>query len=678
MSRKNRKLSEARKAKVRTESRTETAIDREATEELIERIPFVERMYGGYAGWLVIAILCLGCVAIYYQVFSFDFINFDDNVYVYTNDRVLGGLSLESLSWALSSYRAANWHPVTWISHLTDVSLFGLNPGYHHLTNVVFHTLNSVLLFGLLRLLTGSVWRSGIAAAIFAFHPAHVESVAWVAERKDVVSTMFALLCIGAYVYYVRSERRTAWYIAVVVLFALGLMSKPMVVTLPFLLMLLDYWPLSRLEPVTWRRASSLLVEKIPLLAMSAVSSYITILAQGAGGAIVPLTHLDYSTRFTNALISYVTYIWMFFVPLDLAGFYQLPLDQPFLKIAGSGALLVGITALVFVWRRRAPYAVVGWLWFVGTLVPVIGLVQVGAQAYADRYTYLPYIGLAILVVWGVGALVTQKKINLDLVSASVLLVMVGLSAVAFKQTSYWRTTEVFYERALAVTGGSFLFEQNYCQYLLERDRLDEAEQHCRNALTFKPDYVNALVSLGVVQMKRGDYKAAAENFEAAHNRDPSNLRTYANVISSLIVLGRLDEAADHLQRIETSTVSDELRVYLFPLYKLLGYSYGNAGRIDLGIRYMTEAKRIDGSSAEVRNELGRLLLVDGKQTEALAEYLEASKLDPSRPETFELIGRIYLKQGKKAEAIDNLEAALRLEPGRKTAADALDKARKL
>ena len=283
MSRKNRKLSEARKAKVRTEPRTETAIDSEATEDVIERIPFVERMYGDYAGWLVIAILCLGCVAIYYQVFSFDFINFDDNVYVYTNDRVLGGLSLESLSWALSSYRAANWHPVTWISHLTDVSLFGLNPGYHHLTNVVFHTLNSILLFGLLRLLTGSIWRSGIAAAIFAFHPAHVESVAWVAERKDVVSTMFALLCIGAYVYYVRSERRTSWYIAVVVLFALGLMSKPMVVTLPFLLMLLDYWPLSRLEPVTWRRASSLLVEKIPLLAMSAVSSYITILAQGAG-----------------------------------------------------------------------------------------------------------------------------------------------------------------------------------------------------------------------------------------------------------------------------------------------------------------------------------------------------------------------------------------------------------
>ena len=352
---------------------------------------------------IVITVLSVLVIFIYAQTVGFGFINFDDNQYVYENPFVASGLHWATIKWAFTEFHSANWHPLTWISHQLDATLFGLNAGGHHATNVIFHLINSILAFVVFNKYTNCFWKSAVVAALFAVHPMHVESVAWISERKDVLSTMFWFLTMWTYFGYVKNDKSRNCYLLTLLLFILGLMSKPMLVTLPFVLLLMDYGFLERLK--SRHDLKSLVIEKIPFFALSAISSYITILAQKSEGAIQSLEFLPFQTRLLNAVVSYAKYIVSFFYPVKLSVWY--PYDENFAvwQIAGSMVLLLAITAFCIWQIRQRKYLLTGWLWFLGTLIPVIGLVQVGSQPIADRYTYIPYFGLFIMLVWGINDL---------------------------------------------------------------------------------------------------------------------------------------------------------------------------------------------------------------------------------------------------------------------------------
>ncbi len=385
----------------------------------------------------------------FWQVTRCDFINYDDDKYLTDNSHVQDGLTVEGITWAFTTGYAANWHPLTWISHMVDVQLFGLQPGWHHLTNLLFHLASTLLLFLVLHRMTKALWQSAFVAALFALHPLHVQSVAWVAERKDVLSTFFWMLTMGTYASYV-AKPGLKRYLTLLLCFALGLMAKPMLVTLPFVLLLLDYWPLQRLEqkrppqeglskdksttspvriPVQpvghWPLIRPLLIEKIPLFALAALSSIVTYLVQHHGGAVQSLETFPPGVRMANAFVSYITYMVKMLWPTNLAVFYPYPTSWPLWQVLGSAALLITITVLVIRGAKKRPYAAVGWFWYVGTLVPVIGVVQVGRQALADRYTYIPLVGLFIIVAWAVPELLKKwpyRKETLITLSALCLL----------------------------------------------------------------------------------------------------------------------------------------------------------------------------------------------------------------------------------------------------------------
>jgi hypothetical protein len=361
---------------------------------------------------LLVLGLAIGCLAIYGQTMGFDFINIDDSGYIYENTMLGTGLSWDSFKWAFTTFSQANWHPLTWLSYLTEVTLWGSKPGTFHLVNALFHAANSTLLYVVLKHLTGSTWRSATVSALFAFHPAHVESVAWIAERKDVLSVFFWLLGTYFYVRYarfktssisverVRHKLRGRFYLLTVLAMALGVLAKPMIVTLPFVLLLLDYWPLERIGKFRVASIGPLVIEKLPLFALSAASAVLTILAQRSGGAIVTLENFSFLERLVNALVSYAKYTVMFFYPVNLGLVYEYQREIPAWQIAGA-ILLLALTSFYSIWKIRGQkYVFTGWFWFLGTLIPVIGLLQVGLQAMADRYTYVPFIGLSIAVVW--------------------------------------------------------------------------------------------------------------------------------------------------------------------------------------------------------------------------------------------------------------------------------------
>ncbi len=420
----------------------------------------------------------------YWQVTHCDFTTFDDPMYVTENSHIQDGLTVEGIIWAFTTGHAADWQPLTCISHMADVQLFGLQPGWHHLTNLLFHLASTLLLFLVLHRMTKALWQSAFVAALFALHPLHVESVAWVAERKGVLSTFFWMLTMGTYVSYVARPGLTR-YLALLLCFALGLMAKPMLVTLPFVLLLLDYWPLQRLEqkelpqevlkplsrdkkkgkstpppvkaPVQpvgrWPLIRPLLTEKIPLFVLAVLSSIVTYLAQYHGGAVGSLEVLPLGARIANAFVSYTAYMVKTLWPTNLAVFYPHPGSWPLWQVLGSVVLLLAITALVIRGAKKRPYAAVGWLWYVGTLVPVTGLVQVGSHAMADRYTYIPLVGLFIIVAWGVPELLKKWPYRKEALIALSALCLLCLFLVTWRQVGYWRNSIALYDHALEVIG---------------------------------------------------------------------------------------------------------------------------------------------------------------------------------------------------------------------------------
>ena len=502
--------------------------------------------------WLTAGIcICLAVLtwAVFGQTLRHDFVNYDDPRYVYQNTRITSGLNIAGIAWAFTHIHSENWHPLTTITHMLDSSLYGLKAGRHHFTNVLLHTVAVVLLFLLLQQMTGALWKSAFVAAVFAIHPLHVESVAWVAERKDVLSGVFFMLTLLAYVHYARAP--STWrYLIVAFVFALGLMSKPMLVTLPFVLLLLDYWPLRRIRDQrsrVGRQLLSLLVEKIPLIALSAVSSVITFLAQR--GALGGTEQLPMLARINNALVSYVVYVRQMFWPANLAVFYPHPENRlPPWEISLALAVLIGITIAAVILRKKAPYFIMGWFWYLGMLVPVIGLVQVGWQGHADRYTYLPQIGLYIAGTWAVADLTALWPRRRILLGAAALLLIGALSWSSSVQTSYWRDSETLFTHALAVTRNNDVAENNLGIVFLQRGQLDEAISRLQAAIDLRPENGPAHNNLAKALLQKGRLAEAMVHYRKFFEIEPENVEARNILGTALIQQGRIREAIEQWQ----------------------------------------------------------------------------------------------------------------------------------
>jgi len=489
-------------------------------------------------------LICMGLIAlvlaVFHQAGNHGFLNYDDNVYVTDNPHVAGGITGRGVVWAFSSFHASNWHPVTWISHMADVHLFGMNPRGHHFTSVAVHALSTVVLFLLLFRLTGLLWQSSFVAALFSIHPMHVESIAWVAERKDVLSAFFCFLTLHVYAEFAK-KRKPALYILCLILFLLGLMSKPMLVTLPLVMLLLDYWPLNRFrkkefgEGGGWNSPEGVLPwvlvkEKLPFLACAILSSIVTIFAQQSGGAIKGLDAVPFALRVENALISYVMYMGNMIWPDDLAVLYPIPSSFPFWQIIGSLILLLLLSVATVRARHRYPYLAMGWFWYLITLAPVIGIVQVGVQSMADRYSYIPSIGLFIMVAWGVTDAVNglrQRKVILAILAGGII---IAKSAVTWQQLGYWRDDISLYRRTLQVTTGNYVIHNNLGNALAKQWDLDGAIREFREAIRIKPNYAAAHYNLGMAFAIRGRLDEAIEELSAALRIDPDNVKASYNL----------------------------------------------------------------------------------------------------------------------------------------------------
>ena len=560
---------------------------------------------GGHPkSWLTDLLVCLGLVAVTWAVFgqtlTYDFVNFDDHVYVYENPLVVRGLSAETVIGAFTHTHARNWHPLTTLSHMLDCQLYGLNAGSHHLTNVILHTISVLLLFLVLKQMTAALWQSAFVAALFAIHPLHVESVAWIAERKDVLSAVFFMLTLAAYFQYTRAPSALR-YLLVALLFAFGLMSKSMLVTLPFVLFLLDYWPLDRIgaqKSEVRRRLPTLIKEKIPFLALSTFSCIATLFAQRQGPSAID--QLPFVWRLENAFVTYVTYVWQMLWPARLAVFYPHPNDRlPLLQVTGAVALLVGTSLVVISLRRTLPYLVTGWFWYLGMLVPVIGVVQVGEQAHADRYTYLPQVGLYIMVAWTVGDLLVESTSRRRaVVGVIAAMVVVSLGARAFGQTSYWKNSETLWNHTLAVTGENDVAHNNLGFLFLRRGELDKAISEFQTALDIRSKNTQSHYSLGAALIE-------------------SNL-------GNALARERLwDAAIDHLQQ------AVRLRPDYADAYFNLGSVLFQEGKIDQAIAEWQKTLAINPRDSEAHRNVADALRKQGKVKEAMSEYEQALNIAP-------------------------------------------------
>lgn len=496
------------------------------------------------------------------QTRHFGFVTYDDDTYVFENPVIKAGLTLAGLRWFFTNPHSDNWHPLTSISHMLDVQLYGPFAGGHHVTSVLLHAVATVLLFLILQRMTGAFWRSALVAVLFAVHPLRVESVAWISERKDVLSGVFFMLTLWAYVTYVRSARPRVYYVILLVAFTLGLMSKPMLVTMPFLLLLLDYWPLRRMGrgegeaqdgaravEVRRRGFGFLILEKLPLLALATVSGVMTVVAQR--GSLTPIERLPLSLRLENGLIAYMTYLRQMVCPTKLAVLYPLPRTWPSLWLASLAVIVVGGLSYA-AWRTRKahPYFFVGWFWYLGMLVPVLGLIQAGEQARADRYTYLPSIGIGIAVVWLLHALTRQwrsRPMIFAPISAVVVLTFAGL---AWRQVPVWRNGETLWRHTIEVTGENPTAENNLGNSLLLVGKTDEGIPHYREALRLRPNYPAAYNNLGTSALRQGKLDEAIANYQTALSQQPNSVQVQINLAGAYAQAGRLNEAIDEYNEI--------------------------------------------------------------------------------------------------------------------------------
>jgi protein O-mannosyl-transferase len=553
--------------------------------------------------------LAVSALLVFWQVRNFDFVNYDDNDYVFANPHVLNGLCPDDISWAFTTSHASNWHPLTWLSLMLDCQLFGPGAGRIHLVNLLLHIANTLLLFTVLKKMTGALWQSAFVAALFALHPLHVESVAWVSERKDVLSTFFWLLAILAYWQYVKKPG-VPRYLLVLFIFALGLMAKPMLVTLPFVLLLLDYWPFQR------KISRHLLVEKIPFFVLSVISSVITFLAQRNTGAMADIDSLPLTNRIAGVFLSYTQYIAKIFWPSNLAIFYPINVGSiPFWQAASCALLLLGISFFVVRIGRNQRYLLLGWFWFVVTLVPVIGIVQVGSQAYADRYTYIPYIGLFIMLAWGLPQLLSKWIYRKIILGISMVIVLTALGICAHRQTSYWKNSITLFSHAVEVVPNNWLAYDGLGSAYGSLGRIAEAIDAYKQAVQIKPNYAEAYFNLGCDYDDLGRFTEAMNAYEQAVRIKPDYARAYFGIGGDYERLGRAAEAIDAYKQ----------AIRIDPNYAPACYNLGNVynalGRVAEAIDVYKQAIKIKSDFAQAHNNLGLAYLAIGDKKSALAEY---------------------------------------------------------
>ena len=643
--------------------------------------------------------LFLITIALYVPATGNDFVNFDDPDYVTANPQVQAGLTLEGVRSAFSTPTASNWHPVTVMSHLVDCQIFGLKPWGHHLTSVLLHALNAMLLFGLLNQMTGARWRSLFVAALFAVHPLRVESVAWVAERKDVLSGLFGLLALIFYARYrlaleespkaeIRRPKASTSYGLSLGCFALGLMSKAMLVTWPFVMLLLDYWPLERFKRI---RASRLVTEKIPFFVLAAGASVVTFAVQQREGAVAAVENLPLGARAGNALISYCRYLGKSFWPSDLAVFYPHPVHWPLAQLLLAGGLILGISGLLLVLRRRSPYLLVGWLWFLGTLVPVLGLVQVGGQSMADRYTYIPQIGILILAVWGAYDLTTRARwlrVALPIAGSTAIVVCMALTV---KQLGYWKDSETLFRHALAVTEDNFIPHLHLGDALNEKGQADAAISQYQTAIRLQPDYAKTYNNFGVALARKGQADEAMSQYRTAIRLQPTYADAHNNLGNAFFRKGQATEAISEYQtsirlQPDSPEVRNRLGIVLFAKGQLdeaigqykatirldprhadahfnLGIALANKGQMDNAIREFQEAIRLKPDNSSAHYNLGTALGKKGQMDEAIREFREAIRLEPDNAGAHYNLGIALDKKGRKDEAIREFQEAIRLRP---------------
>ena len=675
-------------------------------------------LWARHGSWMLAVLLGLGTIALYWPAIHFDFLDYDDDAYVTANTMAQHGLTWDALKWEFTHSFGGNWHPLTMLSHTLDCQWYGLNPGGHHLTSVLLHGLNAALVFILFRRLTGALWPGACVAALFAWHPLHVESVAWISERKDVLSTCFGLLAFLAYARFAREQQTSppglelgrhpflksrSYWLAWLCL-AFGLLSKPMLVTWPFLFLLLDYWPLNRVrsaecearteksgEQRPGRNFKMLLVEKVPFFALALAASVLTFLVQSGRGATQSLAYLPLSLRCENALISCCRYLVKMFWPTGLAAFYPHPGRWPMGNVIAAGVFLAVITWLLWTYRRQRPYLPWGWFWFLGTLVPVLGIVQVGRQAMADRYTYVPSLGVFVLVIWGLGDLSRRWRVPRQLLALLAVGVLVACCAVTRHQLAYWQNSETLFQHALRVTADNDLARNNLGNDLLERGRIDAAIEQFRAALQLKPDCVEAYNNLGSALLHQGETNGAIDNFRKAIQFGPHFALAYGNLANTLVAVGQPQEAEELLRsaisnqpdyfqahnnlavllslrgQTNEAAVEFQLATWLQPndvdAHRGYGRLLAREGQVDAALNQYQAAIQLKPQAAGIRQELGNLFASIGQAELAAGQFEEAVRLDTNNAEVYFLLGNLYVKSGMKDRAISRFLQAVRARP---------------
>ena len=593
---------------------------------------------------LLCAGLIISTVAVYGQVIGHQFINLDDDRYIYENPMVTTGLTAKGVAWAFTTFHASNWHPLTWLSHMLDVQMFGLSPGPHLAVNVFFHLLNTLLVLIVLLRMTNRLWRSALVAALFALHPMHVESVAWAAERKDVLSAFFALLSLLAYIRYTQSAT-TNWkrFLPVTLLLALSLLAKPMFVTWPFVLLLLDYWPLHRLKwrpddglPQLGKRLVPLAREKIAFFLLAAASIVITYVAQSRGGAVRAFTDAPISLRLLNALVSYSRYLVTLVWPAKLGVYYPFSPDGIPIWLAAASVVLTTVVTLGAIRSMQSRgYLITGWAWFLGTLVPVIGLVQVGGQAMADRYSYIPSIGLFVAAVWGAADFLARRRVQPGAAAIAIVWLAI-LGSLTWVQVGFWLDSITLYRHTLLVApDNNVVVHFNLGHVLGKQGNLNEALTHFSETLRLKPDFFDALINAGVTLNDLRRFAEATDYLTRAVAIEPRSSKAHAQLAIALAQNGRTDEALAHFY----------------------------------------EAFELAPNDPDVRTNLGLMLARQGKLAEAEEQLNGALQQNPNSPEAHNNLGWVLLLQGHPEKSIQEFSTALRLKPEFKLAQENLNRA---
>jgi len=600
---------------------------------------------------LILLLLITATISVYWQTNTFDFVTFDDDNYVSENPHVRQGLSLDNLIWAFNQTKTVKtyYHPLTWLSHMLDCQLFGLNPGAHHLVNLLIHTINAILLFLTFRLMTGSPWKSIFVAALFALHPMNVDSVAWISERKNLLSTMFWMLTMLAYTYYARRPSIYR-YLAVFAGMAAGLLAKPMLVTLPCVLLLLDFWPLgrARLGQSTPERLSdsgsvfqpagitNLVIEKLPLLALSFLSIGLSVFTLQANNQMVEATAAPMNLRIQNAIVSYMAYLWKMVWPTKLAFFYPFPQTIPFWQPLLAALLIAAVTTLIFIRVRKSPYLAVGWLWYMGTLLPVIGLVQGGLwPALADRWAYVPLIGIFIIIAWGVPELIPRHRFRQPGLAIAALIIVCVFWVFTWQQANHWKNSQTLYEHALRVTSGNYIAHNNLGNILILQNHYEEGMHHFRQAIEIKTDYSPAALNLANVLSGLGHNDEAMRYYLQALKIQPYDAKTHNDLGGALMIQGQEVEAMLHYQK----------------------------------------ALMINPDYAPAHCNIANALRDKGHNNEAITHYLKAIRIRPDDYKAHYNLGIAYLNTGNRPGAVASFRIALRLNPSAEHIRAALNKA---